>query len=494
MFQWYESATRCIIYLADVPSRSVVEHQEQLEAFAKSRWFRRGWCLQELIASQFRVFYSEDWSLISQYTLGLESPMEDTISSITGIDIHVLHSAWLKKSYCVAERMSWAAGRETTRPEDRAYSLMGLFDVQMPILYGEGLQNAFARLLDEIMKTSFDQTIFAWRGPYEESGLLAPNPDVYQDTPTLRLWRPDYLSPYSMTNTGLQIRPFIWKHAQGPSTSVFAALQCNVKADGWKIVFVELKQVEDAFCTVNGVRCKAYRRINCHKWFELDSMDLVGNPAEILLVLEDKHKTLIDTSIEMHRNTGRRDMREVAWNDETAEEKLRKEQEFLQHRMMEGQDSLRERIMDQQHSLQSMIMKEQRSLLDGLEHERSRALKAISDLDSRIRQLDGMTNAISSLNSRIDSRGHQLDDLSNAISNLNSRTQQLDRMTNAISSLDSRIDSRNRQLDGMTNAISGLNSRTQQLDKMLGAISDLDSRIRKLDGPTNALSKGNLGK
>ena len=72
---------------------------------------------------------------------------------------------------CVVERMSWAAMRSTQRPEDVAYCLLGIFNVNMAILYGEGEAGAFRRLQDEIIKNSFDQTLFAWRRP---SGSISP--------------------------------------------------------------------------------------------------------------------------------------------------------------------------------------------------------------------------------------------------------------------------------------------------------------------------------
>jgi len=120
--------------------------------FKSSRWFTRGWDLQELIAPVVVEFYAQDWSAI-----GTKSDLRQELTLITGIDLQVLGGAEL--SACnVAERMSWAAFRETTRAEDKAYSLLGIFQINMPLLYGEG-KRAFLRLQEEILKTYDDYTV-----------------------------------------------------------------------------------------------------------------------------------------------------------------------------------------------------------------------------------------------------------------------------------------------------------------------------------------------
>lgn len=120
----------------------------------KSRWFTRGWTLQELIAPRSLRLYSKEWAL-----LGMKSQpwMIDALSDITGVPKQVLQTGDAS-GCCVAQRMGWASKRRTTRIEDRAYCLLGLFDVNMPLLYGER-ENAFARLRKEIMETSDDDSI-----------------------------------------------------------------------------------------------------------------------------------------------------------------------------------------------------------------------------------------------------------------------------------------------------------------------------------------------
>ncbi|KAK3301726.1 heterokaryon incompatibility protein-domain-containing protein [Chaetomium strumarium] len=153
MFQWYRDAAICYAYLSDV--RVLEDPAGEMPAFSASRWFTRGWTLQELLAPTELVFFASDWTEI-----GTKSSLARTVSRITRIDEKILKGGdW--SGYSVAQKMSWAAGRQTTRPEDEAYCLMGLFDVNMPLLYGEG-RKAFLRLQQEILRVSEDQSMFAW--------------------------------------------------------------------------------------------------------------------------------------------------------------------------------------------------------------------------------------------------------------------------------------------------------------------------------------------
>ncbi|KAF2433098.1 HET-domain-containing protein [Tothia fuscella] len=161
MFLWYERADICYVYLADVPTAFSARHPvwddifDVKGIFKSSRCFTRGWTLQELVASPVVEFYAADWTEI-----GTKSSLQKPLSKITGIHARVLGGA--DPAMCsVAERMSWAVSRETTRLEDMAYSLLGLFHVNMPLLYGEG-ERAFVRLQEEILKISEDYSLFAW--------------------------------------------------------------------------------------------------------------------------------------------------------------------------------------------------------------------------------------------------------------------------------------------------------------------------------------------
>lgn len=173
MHQWYKYSSVCYVYLADFEMRNLQR------SFETTRWFRRGWTLQELIAPTFVEFYDANWAFY-----GTRMSLKDELKEATGIDQSVLRGGDPTKS-TVAVRMSWAARRETTRIEDTAYCLMGLFGVNMPLLYGEGLR-AFRRLLEEIMRTIDDETLITWspREPtesasHESRGLLARSPSDF---------------------------------------------------------------------------------------------------------------------------------------------------------------------------------------------------------------------------------------------------------------------------------------------------------------------------
>ncbi|PIL35327.1 hypothetical protein GSI_02052 [Ganoderma sinense ZZ0214-1] len=153
MYSWYGRAAICYAFLADVPPGDIPDSYESV--FRKSRWWTRGWTLQELIAPRRLVFLSSDWQ-----TLGSKSSMAGLVEQIARIDRKILTNQLSLDKMSVARRMSWAADRVTTRVEDRAYSLLGIFDLNMPTLYGEG-ERAFRRLQEEILRRIPDQTLFA---------------------------------------------------------------------------------------------------------------------------------------------------------------------------------------------------------------------------------------------------------------------------------------------------------------------------------------------
>jgi hypothetical protein len=151
MFLWYREAKVCYAYLQDVSA--LVIGNERIQ----SRWFERAWTLQELLAPESVIFYSSDWNFLGTK----DDHLKSAISWATGIEEEYLSGKQLKWA-SIAKRMSWAPKRNATRGEDIAYSLFGIFDVQMPLLYGEGKWKAFLRLQEEIMKSSNDHTLFAW--------------------------------------------------------------------------------------------------------------------------------------------------------------------------------------------------------------------------------------------------------------------------------------------------------------------------------------------
>ncbi|EUC43529.1 hypothetical protein COCMIDRAFT_50334, partial [Bipolaris oryzae ATCC 44560] len=146
MFAWYRVARRCYAYLSDVLEEGMDEQ------FRTSRWFTRCWTLQELLAPIDVIFYNCNW-----HRLGRRSDHSELISGITGIDVDALRGRSARNydngdpfgAHCVAKRMSWASQRDTTRTEDMTYCLLGIFNINMPLLYGEG-DRAFHRLQEEI--------------------------------------------------------------------------------------------------------------------------------------------------------------------------------------------------------------------------------------------------------------------------------------------------------------------------------------------------------
>ncbi|KAM5540126.1 hypothetical protein V8D89_006266 [Ganoderma adspersum] len=154
MFAWYQGADICYSYLADVPTKD--DARKDGSAFRGSRWFKRGWTLQELIAPRNLMFLSKGWTV-----LGSKEEFAELVNAITGISVDALSQKVPLYSFSVAQRLSWVARWETTRVEDRAYSLLGIFDINMPTLYGEG-ERAFQRLQEEILRRIPDQSIFAW--------------------------------------------------------------------------------------------------------------------------------------------------------------------------------------------------------------------------------------------------------------------------------------------------------------------------------------------
>jgi hypothetical protein len=156
MYLWYSKSVVCIAYIGDVTaSQWPVRPFDTTVEVAESRWFTRGWTLQELLAPSNVEFYNRSWALI-----GYKYTHAENIARITGISSTFL-SARNHSSAIVAEKMMWASKRETTREEDTAYCLLGLFDVNMPLLYGEG-KKAFLRLQEHIAASSTDHSMFAW--------------------------------------------------------------------------------------------------------------------------------------------------------------------------------------------------------------------------------------------------------------------------------------------------------------------------------------------
>ncbi|KAI6041060.1 heterokaryon incompatibility protein-domain-containing protein [Pisolithus marmoratus] len=203
MYKWYAQAKLCYTYLHDTVGNSWTNREEWRST---PKWFSRGWTLQELIAPKVVHFFDREWKWI-----GNKAELANALSRITGIPQRVLNEGLQKASSSeddferpsVAQIISWAARRTTTREEDRAYSLLGLLGVHMPMLYGEG-KNAFRRLQLEIIRTSNDQSIFAWGFRTRQSGwsssVLADDPSCFVDCRQIIVRRSEQLTEHLRKN------------------------------------------------------------------------------------------------------------------------------------------------------------------------------------------------------------------------------------------------------------------------------------------------------
>ena len=133
MFHLYQNARACYVYINDFQYQIGFFEAEATRQFQNSVWWSRGWTLQELLAPVVVQFYDYDWRFY-----GSKAELIDTIHHITKINVQVLKDPGSLPKMSVAKRMSWAARRATSREEDQAYSLLGIFNVNMPLLYGEG--------------------------------------------------------------------------------------------------------------------------------------------------------------------------------------------------------------------------------------------------------------------------------------------------------------------------------------------------------------------
>lgn len=193
MYKWYQNAQIAYAYLYDVTSihqfhsdshskwgghggpatrgGSAPFDSKFLQDFYFSEWFTRSWTLQELIAPSVMKFYNSDWQII-----GTKLSLCGALSYATSIPSKLIKNESVLDDYAIAQRMSWAAQRKATRVEDIAYSLMGIFDVNMPMLYGEG-EKAFFRLQEEILKVSEDDSILLFTA--KNMGMLARCPSDF---------------------------------------------------------------------------------------------------------------------------------------------------------------------------------------------------------------------------------------------------------------------------------------------------------------------------
>lgn len=271
MYRWYSNAKACIVYLSDVDSGE--DPSISRSSFGNSTWFQRGWTLQELLAPDLLIFCNTDWGVFGHickdtsidswptppcdhYEFHYGPDLSSDVSRITNIPLDYVQNNRKRDTFSIAQKMSWASRRKTSRLEDEAYCLLGIFGVNMPLIYGEG-PKAFFRLQQEIIKEWPDESIFAWmskdltaqapqkyREKYQSllrnftpSLLFAPSPAAFASSGTVETERRLKRSllakpvPYALTNFGLEMRVKLFpvRIAELPTTDTyFVYLRCSL--------------------------------------------------------------------------------------------------------------------------------------------------------------------------------------------------------------------------------------------------------------------------
>ncbi|KAK4161071.1 heterokaryon incompatibility protein-domain-containing protein [Cladorrhinum sp. PSN259] len=247
MFRWYKDSQVCWVYLSDfepVPAKMKERQRRRLvaERLRSCRWFTRGWTLQELIAPVKIEFFDWEWSFV-----GGREDLEGELSLITNIDESILKDSSGLNFIPIGRKMAWAAGRQTTRPEDRAYSLLGIFGIEMPLIYGEGYK-AFHRLQKQIASENNDLSLFAWerkksasdprpsiKGDEEDSavqhefsGIFADSPDEFRSCSTLKKHVDRFPSSqeFTITNKGLRMQNYLYCLDEFNRTEFLLSLDC----------------------------------------------------------------------------------------------------------------------------------------------------------------------------------------------------------------------------------------------------------------------------
>jgi len=285
MFRWYCDAVICYAYISDITAGG-------RRSLSECRWLTRGWTLQEMIAPDRVHFYDVNWDCLGS-RISLAAQLSESsgihasvllrrhpipsikvqtgIGVVIGLEARKLHTAELAKSECrcckraeeeyvhvmmdrfsVAQKMKWASKRTTTREEDIAYCLMGLFDVNMPLLYGEG-QKAFYRLQKAILEISSDHSILAFRTDpfmgffFGQSSLLASDPTVFRDE-IHNMQMPTRGTHINLSGTTISIEILICPLERSPTygSNYLGILDCAIDGDSYMRPSILLSPVDIA--------------------------------------------------------------------------------------------------------------------------------------------------------------------------------------------------------------------------------------------------------
>lgn len=249
MFRWYQEAEVCFAYLIDLPAGEGTATRSDL---AGRRWFFRGWTLQELIAPGSVEFYDYAWNL-----RGNKGTLESILFEITRIPPKLLRDSSTLPEFSVGQRMAWASDRHTERVEDMAYCLFGIFDVHLPLIYGERT-NAFIRLQEAIAQDSNDLSLFAWTSndAWTYRGAFAQSPSEFSKCDNLRrIDNPIYqTASFSLSNNALHMSAHLLQGQlpEGGERDYLLNLQCVdetiQQVDGTKsIIFIRLVKTAHGF-------------------------------------------------------------------------------------------------------------------------------------------------------------------------------------------------------------------------------------------------------
>jgi len=253
MYRWYRCSKTCYTYLHDV----VDNFLSKANCNTKSpEWFSRGWTLQELIAPTVLKFFNRSWQEI-----GDRSSLASILNSITRIPEDVLQAdgpgdpRQLTERFGVARIMSWAADRKTSQPEDRAYSLVGLFGVHLEAFYGEEDGYAFRRLQEALIKEYGDQSIFSWSGQRKTGSVLADSPSDFRNCSDVIKWVPPSLAqsrrPQFQISHGFVTTRLRLTRCHGSMHIFQAELACCHMGDQ-KPIIITLAELDDTYYRMSG--------------------------------------------------------------------------------------------------------------------------------------------------------------------------------------------------------------------------------------------------
>ena len=302
MYRWYQTSAFCYAYLLDVrgdgSDKNAVEQQ-----IMGSVWFARGWTLQELLAPPNLRFYNRNWKV-----LGTKQTLGSVLTKVTGVDEDILSGKDPLERRSIAQRMSWASRRKTTREEDMAYCLLGIFDVNMPLLYGEGGKKAFLRLQEEIIKYSDDHSIFAWSihcSP--QPGLLADEPRAFEKCHLMKaVGMRAARAPFSMTNRGLSIKLLATPYTVDTYLVRLDCADASLLQDGMFLddmrlgIFLRRLHEDDQFARVEH-EGKTFVQLSASTWIPvLPKSVLQRQPSQIL---QSRPVEQIEINVRQHLST-----------------------------------------------------------------------------------------------------------------------------------------------------------------------------------------------